>query len=200
VRPNSDRLKRAMVAVFALVAAASQTGCFPLQQGPSLPGDFHGRVIDGDTGEPIEGVVVTVVWRGYGVPATAVRTEVHSVSETLTDADGRFRLKSEASFNWNSFKEIKKEPSVVIYKAGYGPPQFDPPVSRERWGFLWQPLLDGATVVLRKEEDRGTLYLRSALFLLLGNEVRPEDTPLLQAEVDRQSDLLGVPRYRNPRR
>jgi hypothetical protein len=157
-------------------------------------------VIDGDTGEPIEGVVVTVVWRGYGVPATAVRTEVHSVRETLTDADGRFRVKSEADFNWNSFKEIKKEPSVVIYKAGYGPPQFDPPLSRETSRFLWQPLLNGATVMLRKEGDRGKLLSRSALFELLGGEVGPEDTPLLQAEVDTQSDLLGVPRYRNPRR
>jgi hypothetical protein len=200
VRLNSDRLKRARVAVLALVAVASQTGCFMLQQGPNLPGDFHGRVIDGDTGEPIEGVVVTVVWTAYAVPATAVRPEVHSVREVLTDADGRFRVKSEADFNWNSFKEIKKEPRVAMYKAGYGPPQLDPPHPRETWKFFWQPLIDGATVTLHKEQDRGNLRLRARLSRLVGGAVGPEDAPLLQAEIDTQYDLLGVPRYRDSRR
>jgi hypothetical protein len=144
---------------------------------------------------------VTVIWWGYGVPATAVRTEVHSVREVLTDADGRFRVKSEADFNWNSFKEIKKEPSVAIYKAGYGEPDLDPPHPRETGKFFWQPLLDGATVTLRKEQDRGALHLRSNLARLAGSVVvAPEDVPLLQAEADKQKDFLGMPRSRNPRR
>lgn len=181
---------RVAITLAVLTFAATQQGCIVVRQGPTHSDDFHGQVVDAETSEPIRGAVVTVVWKKFATPDFAVRNEVHSVRETLTDAEGRYRVKSAAAFNWDPLKDIEPEPRVVIYRAGYGPfpdAHVEPSLPRETWKFYWQPLLDGATVTLQK--GRGDLHRLARLSILVGDEVEAHDVPLLSAEIQRQLEL-----------
>jgi hypothetical protein len=94
-----------------------------------------GRVVDADTGRPVDGAVVLLVFylwppRGFGnVPVSKV---FRDSTETTTDRDGRFTLNG--PFDQGSFWTE----ALYIYKLGYGP-----------WRFRGQ---DGQLVAKSKEE------------------------------------------------
>lgn len=80
--------------------------------------EFHGRVIDAETREPIEGAVVVVSYFKGTVSIPEFRTSVIDVKETLTDKNGEFHIPSYAtiiqplSIEWSA--------DFIVYKPGYG--------------------------------------------------------------------------------
>ena len=77
-------------------------------------GDYKGRVIDAETGQPISGVVVLGVWWSKMPTPAGSTSHFHDARETVTDEKGNFAL---------SGKGIKilsnVEPAnISIYKAG----------------------------------------------------------------------------------
>lgn len=77
----------------------------------SCYGPITGRVIDAETGEPIEGAVIMVEWtktKGIGLS----HTESYKVIEVLTDKDGNAEMEGVDAF----FVDLVR---VAVYKKGY---------------------------------------------------------------------------------
>ena len=82
-------------------------------------GPYRGKVVDAETGKPIEGVAVAGMWRldAYGGPAGPV--EVYcDARETVTDKNGEFIVPKAFCFNVWPFTKMGLA-DVVIFKPGY---------------------------------------------------------------------------------
>ena len=78
---------------------------------------FKGRIIDADTGQPIEGVVVLGVWY-LGYPSVAgVVHKYYDAKETVTDKKGEFKI---SGFGPRVMSNLEPM-NVLIFKAGYMP-------------------------------------------------------------------------------
>lgn len=89
---------------------------------PSYAADlYHGRVVDADTGEPLVGAVLTVVWFRSPILGFEQTRDFLSAQETVTDSEGKFSLHVSPGIDWNPFTYVRKEPKIVIYQPGYEP-------------------------------------------------------------------------------
>ena len=78
-------------------------------------GDYHGKVIDAETLQPIEGAVVLGVWsKGYH-GAGGIAHEYYDARETVTDKNGEFTIKGMGP---RAVTHLKKM-NIVIFKVGY---------------------------------------------------------------------------------
>ena len=80
---------------------------------------FRGRVLDSETGEPIEGAVVVAQY--YSHPIFTIHgggAEIIRVRETLTDKNGEFHIIPYVRLINPNSTEFDTE--FVIFKAGYG--------------------------------------------------------------------------------
>lgn len=79
---------------------------------------FHGAVVDGETGDPLEGAVIVVVWHRFAyVPLPHPVRIVYKVTEQLTVADGEFSVDVSPGLISPAFADRE----VVVYKPGYRP-------------------------------------------------------------------------------
>lgn len=115
-------------ALIALLTAAS--GCHdqairtaPFRARPdsvaagNLRGPFDGRVLDGDTGNPVAGALVYGTWRfesGYGIAQPAGFREF----VTSTDATGRYRIPPPETMPPGDSTRLAAF-QLIIYKRGY---------------------------------------------------------------------------------
>lgn len=91
--------------------------------GTSLSADpIDSRVMDAETGEPIEGAIVLARWALYEGSLTghASACGVAAIEETITDKDGKFHIPG-----WGPISAICGEmrngnPMVYVFKPGYG--------------------------------------------------------------------------------
>lgn len=94
--------------------------------------EMTGTVVDAETGKPIEGAVMLVVWtktKGLGL----TYTETYKVIEVVTDKAGQLKV----SKVYNPFVN---PPYITIYKKGYVAwnNKFIFPDYRKREDFKWQ--------------------------------------------------------------
>lgn len=82
-------------------------------------GPFKGKVIDLETGAPIEGAVVAGVWYvdQYG-GAGGVLAAFCDAKETLTDKNGDFEVPRASCWHWWPFSNLGS-PSFTVFKPGY---------------------------------------------------------------------------------
>lgn len=80
-------------------------------------GPFQGKIVDADTKEPIEGVVVLIEWRETHFWAGSTFIDAQ---ETLTDKDGKFYIPG--IWVLNPWKRLNIRSILIIYKSGYGTP------------------------------------------------------------------------------
>ena len=79
--------------------------------------DVQGRVIDGDSKQPLPGVVVMAIWVTEHSRITIEPEErYYDYFETLTDENGEFTIPGKGR---NFFRNMPP-PKIRIYKAGYG--------------------------------------------------------------------------------
>lgn len=81
----------------------------------------YARIVDGDTGKPLSGVVVVAYWELYqgsitgdGMPCGAANVE-----ETVTDNDGKFRLPGWGPVKGTCGQMRNDNPFVYFFKPGY---------------------------------------------------------------------------------
>ena len=93
-------------------------------------GPWRGQVVDAETGQPIEGVVVVAVWERLSPGVIHQARAFHDVDEVVTDAEGRFVLPERELSPPNPFITIDG-PQLTMFKGGYGLWQFRgaPPMS-----------------------------------------------------------------------
>lgn len=121
------RLSRLLLLVGALAATAAF-----LPPAATAGGPWRGQIVDAETGQPLEGVVVLFYWIKYtGSWAGWAGGEFHDSAEVVTDRDGRFVVPSRRTLTLVPWKKVARE--LVIFKPGYGP-------SRFRGATTWQQL------------------------------------------------------------
>ena len=102
----------AMITVLALNACGS-----PYYTSDSI----EAWVVDADTGQPIEGAVVTANWQlvGFGFDTGGRKLGQLEVMETLTDKNGRFYFPGFTKLNPGLDDLREEDPQILIFKPGY---------------------------------------------------------------------------------
>ena len=78
------------------------------------------RVVDAETGKPIEGVVVTANWELVKGSLDGPRYYGQlEVKETVTDANGRFAFEGFSMEDSSGAELRESDPQVIVFKAGY---------------------------------------------------------------------------------
>ena len=105
-------MNRIITTVFCAAFCLISFGCV---QVVGYEGDYKGRVIDAETGQPISGVVVLGVWYSKMPTPAGSTSHFHDARETITDASGNF------TFPGKGIRLLSTvEPAIIsIYKAGY---------------------------------------------------------------------------------
>jgi hypothetical protein len=78
-------------------------------------GPYEGKVIDAETGEPIEGAVVLGVWYRIHPNVAGWNSEFYDATETLTDENGDFSIPGLGLLVFSNIDTI----DILIFKAGY---------------------------------------------------------------------------------
>lgn len=133
------------------------TGCY---------GTLRGKIVDAETGAPIEGAVAMAEWtktKGLGNTYTVSA----KVSEAVSDKDGNFELDG-------CYSPFVDKPSLTIYKKGYVTwnNQYIFPDWNKREGFEWKS--GGVFVLERFKEgysfDRHVSFIRRSINFSLHHE------------------------------
>lgn len=83
-------------------------------------GPYSGKVVDAQTGEPIEGAVVLI---GFYTKSFSVGGPVYRFAdafETLSDAKGEFRFPPNRITSFKVMRIWDKNSRITIFKPGYG--------------------------------------------------------------------------------
>jgi hypothetical protein len=88
---------------------------------------FHGKVIDADTLEPLEGALVLAIWRKTRAVLITSTTDFKEAKETLTNKNGEWSItgpegdedKTIPSLLYFIGVWVTKSPEIIIYKPGY---------------------------------------------------------------------------------
>jgi len=105
--------------VGALIAVLVLSGAIRL--GPAqAAGPWRAQVVDAETGQPLEGVVVLAYWlKRYSTLGGWAGAEYYASEEVVTDAEGRFVIQARSTFTFNPFAEIG-DAEFLMFKPGYG--------------------------------------------------------------------------------
>lgn len=106
---------------FLLVPLSAGAGLFGSEPWRYSAEPIEGRVLDRETGQPIEGAVVIAQWV-LAKPLEGHETDHWITIEAATDAEGRYRIpgwgpKWRPWFRWLTYYD----PQLVIFKPGYWP-------------------------------------------------------------------------------
>ena len=88
-------------------------GCFKYAE--RTEASFEGRIVDAETGESVEEVVVLGVWNEYIPTVIGETSELYYAIETVTDRNGEFSFPSR---NLRMFSNISPM-NLLIFKVGY---------------------------------------------------------------------------------
>ena len=154
---------------------------------------YHGTVVDAETGEPLSGAVVTVVWFRRPVVAMDGPEYFHEARETVADAKGAFALDVSPSRDWNPLTYVKRPPWVVILQPGYAPLTGAWPRGLRD---MDSELRQGTSVRLpRLRTKEGLSAFTSLAAFGLTDEVPHAKIPLLMQRINAQRRLAGFQPY-----
>ncbi len=95
-----------------ILLVLSSAGCSFLV---SYESPYKGRIIDAETKQPIEGVVVLGVWYSESPTIAGVVGKYFDAKETVTDKQGEFELSGQGLRVFSNLSGMH----VLIFKAGY---------------------------------------------------------------------------------
>jgi len=150
-------------------------------------GPFQGKILDADTQEPVEGVVLLILWRETHFFAGST---FYDAQETLTDKNGEFHLPG--IWVLNPWTRLGLESYLTIYKSGYQP------ISSGAWRD-WKGFTPKLEYVLRVEDGKPLILLRQLTVEERKKHVRPywgdiphEKAKLLIQEINKERKFLGL--------
>jgi len=127
-------------------------------------------VVDADTGQPIEGAVVTANWQlvGFGFDTGGRKLGQLEVMETLTDKNGRFYFPGFTKLNPGLDDLREEDPQILIFKPGYSYMRVanDYPIGKEAsQGTHRKSSINGQTVKMKKANPDVKKYAFELHFL-----------------------------------
>ncbi len=111
-------------------------------------GPYHGKVIDKETKQSIEGAAVLAVWRKETPMIAHLMITYYDAQEILTDAEGNFTVPGIVGVSLNPLAKIR-EPLFTIFKPGYA----------AYGGMVFKPRSVQETVQRFEEDDRNVFAL-----------------------------------------
>lgn len=105
--------RQALVGLMSLALASG--GCMAYAKGRPLRGPFEGRVVDAETGQPIQGAVALAVWHEVRVTPVGGQERFYDAREAVTGADGRFVIPRAVPF----YNLGVQRPRFYIFAPGY---------------------------------------------------------------------------------
>jgi hypothetical protein len=187
-------VRRRFWLVGVLLIAAAGVAAWLLQLDP-VAGPWRAQIVDAETGQPLEGVIVVVHWalRTLGWPHAGY--EFYDAEEIVSDADGRIVVTARR-FPRGPFRFVTTT-DVKIFKPGYGIWRFR---DHEGWSVKdWHRFGGDAMFELppiRTLEERRRMVRR----IMPLSDVPREKVPLTQAAYDREYRALPpVPQPRTTR-
>lgn len=164
-------------------------------------GPYRGKVVELDTGTPIEGAVVAAEWSIEEVPHAQRRCDA---KETLTDSNGEFVL-PKGTCTSQPFAELSK-PIVVVFKPGYlgYPPLGFNQKERKAYmpNFTGQEFKDSRQNCLIELGKPSTRREKELIFShassLLHDETAMRKLPNLLRLVNEEGMALGLGKRRGP--
>jgi hypothetical protein len=78
-------------------------------------GPYEGRIIDAESNQPIEGVVVDAVWEKVYPNVAGSSSEYFDTKETVTDKNGEFSIPGHGVLVFSAIDY----PNITMFKAGY---------------------------------------------------------------------------------
>ncbi len=108
------RLAIGLICIFILIL--STTGCALVHRYDA----YYGKVVDGETKEPLEGAAVLAVYNTeeYGLAGSVYH--YLDAKETVTDKNGEFRIPSFMSYTFRPLQSFDRNVWFTIFKPGYG--------------------------------------------------------------------------------
>jgi hypothetical protein len=82
-------------------------------------GPWQAQVVDAETKQPLEGIVVLAWWTRHVRSFGGYSEDYRDSQEVLTDKDGRFRIESRGFFSLNPLVFFRG-PFVATFKPSYG--------------------------------------------------------------------------------
>ena len=149
-------------------------------------GPYRGKVIDAETGKPIEGVVVLGVWYKEISTAGGGVSSYYDAKETVTDKDGEFEIEGVKRKIFTYIGQM----NVLIFKAGYeyvGSYEWDT-LKVDPRKITWEG--EKPIIPLRKltMEERRARHV--------DKETVPDDKQrMLINELNKEYKVLGIPPY-----
>jgi len=112
-RRKKKPMKRSLYIILTglVLMASLSTGCCPVQ----YDGDYTGRVVDAETGEPIEGAVVLGTWDFVSSSVAGALYSFYDAAETITDAQGNFTVPGRGLM----FLSCLDSMDATVFKTGY---------------------------------------------------------------------------------
>lgn len=116
------RLSKSML-VLAVIATSTIAGC-------GMPHRLYGKriagqVVDAETGQPIAGAHVALLWRSGVIPSGFTghnsRDICFHAAATTTDAQGRFDIPGWSK--WKTYNVYNVDPTALVYAPKYEPIQ-----------------------------------------------------------------------------
>jgi hypothetical protein len=107
-------MRRILLTLTLISLVLSVTSCYGFAI-IRIDGPYEGKVIDVDTGEPIEGVVVLGIWYKQNPGPGGAVSEYYDAMETVTDKNGEFKIKGLGLLVMSNVIPM----DVLIFKAGY---------------------------------------------------------------------------------
>lgn len=90
---------------------ASLSSCYAAR----VDGPYEGKIIDAETGQPIEGVVILGTWYTVTITPGGGVHNFYDAQETVTDKNGDFRIKGLGLKILSNIEPM----DALIFKAGY---------------------------------------------------------------------------------
>jgi hypothetical protein len=171
--------KGIIILLFLLCFANS---CYPIR----YDGPYKGRVVDAETGKPIEGVVVLGVWYKEIATAAGGVGSYYDAEETVTDKNGEFEIKGMGLKVLTNIGPM----NFFIFKAGHEYIGMYPweTLKTDPRKIMWKG--DQAIIPLRE------LTLEERKSRLFGKENVPEEKQrLLIRELNRERLSIGLTPY-----
>jgi len=109
---HGELMKTKLKLLLILIILLLQTGCLYAVR---YDGSYHGKVVDIETREPLEGVVVLGTWSVYHFDVGGGHSTYHDARETVTDKNGEFTISGEGLRILSSLQPM----SFIIFKTGY---------------------------------------------------------------------------------